>query len=135
MACCPRLPLLLAVAAVGTVPRLRLGKTAQGGALPLTDLVPCASSFAIETGAQLRYNTPGGDNHMTQKDLNIIRATAKGYAQALEVLSSDYSEQALSAALCELQDPRPAKLHSQEIGYYAAMFYAWQQRGSPDIYG
>ena len=72
---------------------------------------------------------------MTQKDLNIIRATAKGYAQALEVLSSDYSEQALSEALCELQEIGSQPLRSQQIGYYAAMYYAWQQRGSPDIYG
>lgn len=71
---------------------------------------------------------------MTQKDLNIIHATAKGFAQALEMLRSDYGDHALSDALCQMQEPGPRVLRSADIGYYAAMFLAWQERGRPDVF-
>lgn len=70
---------------------------------------------------------------MTQKDLNIIRSTAKGFSEALDLLSSDYGDAALSEALCQLQEPGPKVLRSRDIGYLAAMYLAWQQRGCPDL--
>jgi hypothetical protein len=70
---------------------------------------------------------------MTQKDLNIIQATAKGFSEALDLLSSDYGDAALSEALCRMQEPSPKVLRSREIGYLAAMFLAWKQRGCPDL--
>ena len=71
---------------------------------------------------------------MTQKDLNIIHATAKGFSEALDLLSSDYGDVALSEALCRMQEPGPKVLRSREIGYLAAMYLAWQQRGRPDVF-
>lgn len=70
---------------------------------------------------------------MNQKELNIIRATAKGFAQALEMLRSDYGDHALSEALCQMQEPYPKRLQSVDVGYYAAMYLAWQERGCPDV--
>ena len=71
---------------------------------------------------------------MNQKELNIIHATAKGFAQALEMLRSDYGDHALSEALCQMQEPCPKPLRSVDVGYYAAMHLAWQERGSPDVF-
>lgn len=71
---------------------------------------------------------------MNQKELNIIRATAQGFAQALDALRSDQGDALLSAALCDLQEPYAKSLRSVDVGYYAAMLLAWQQRGSPDLF-
>ena len=70
---------------------------------------------------------------MNPKELGIIRNTAKGFKRALAELSSDSSDEALASAINDLYERLEIPLSSELAGYYAAMYYAWTERGCPDL--
>lgn len=60
---------------------------------------------------------------MNRRDMNFIRATARGIAQAMDALKNQ-PEQAIISALTEMTADHEPPLKAQECAYYAVMYLA-----------
>lgn len=96
----------------------------------ITHFSPWAINFVIETLHQLRYNDTGGVI-LNRRDMNFIRATARGILEAMDAMKEN-PESAIIAALTEMTTDPERPLRSREVGYYAVMYLAAHDWEIPD---
>ena len=91
------------------------------------------SASLLTFAALVRYNGLGGDS-LNSSNLYRIQNTAVGFRTALADLVSDDGDRKMAEAMQQLHEHDTRRLSSREVGYLAAMFIAWQDRGSPEIW-
>lgn len=102
--------------------------------MPLRCCCLGAPSFAIEIAGGVRYNDTQGGDSVNQRQLNMIQACQEGIEQARRDLMGPGSERVMRETLEEIGSEEPCSMGLAKAAYIAAMFIAWKDRGSPDIF-